>query len=252
MAVLESIRVPNEAAPEAKSPEVMGAHDSHWTLRKVLASRKPSKVLDAACGQGALAEFLRDRGWDVHCGDIIEGLLRVDGLPFKKINLNRELPYADGSFDVVVCANAMHRLFNPAGAIREFYRVLRAGGQLLLNVNNYASIETRLRFLLLGSIDVREFEEGLEPSSEPEANVRVRIMYPQLAQYLRAGGFSVVQVRAAAVGRRHKLLRPVASVVWLLSRLKSAAKLQRSFVDATNSRSILFGGYYIFIEALRD
>ena len=118
----------------------MGAERSHGTLLQVLASAEPTKVLDAACGQGSLALRLQELGWDVHCADIMPELFKVPDLPVKKANLNRALPYADAEFDAVVCANAMHRLFNPAGAVREFYRILRPGGRLYINLNNYASI----------------------------------------------------------------------------------------------------------------
>ena len=122
----------------AETADVMGAAHSHDTLRERIAARKPGKILDAAAGQGALAAALRDLGWDVHCADIFPGAFKIPDLPIRKVNLNHEIPYEDASFDAVVCANAIHRLFNPAGALREFYRVLRPGGSLYVNFNNYA------------------------------------------------------------------------------------------------------------------
>ena len=187
---------------------VMGAEQSHDTLRRVIASREPCKILDAACGQGALARYLHEMGWDVHCADILPELFRADDLTVKKANLNRRLPYEDTEFDAVVCANAMHRLFNPAGTVREFYRILKPGGRLYINLNNYASIETRVRFLIFGSIDQRKWEEGLDPSQDPEADVRVRIMYPQVAQYLEAAGFRIARVMSAPPSLKHWRLAP--------------------------------------------
>jgi len=42
------------------------------------------------------------------------------------------LPYADGSFDTVVCTLSLCTVPDPAAAIAEMRRVLRGGGQLLL------------------------------------------------------------------------------------------------------------------------
>jgi len=235
------------------SPKVMGLEDSHETLLEALAQHKPCKVLDAACGQGVLAQFLIDRGWDVQCADIFPELFKLDQVSCRKANLNRQLPFADAAFDAVICANAIHRLYNPAGACREFYRILRPGGQLFLNANNFASIDMRLRFLIHGSIDVREreIEEGIDPVGDPEGNVRIRVMFPQIVQYLEAAGFAIRSVDPASVQFKHKVLRPIAWLVWLVGQLFSAEKRRRNFTAYTNGRAILRGGYYVLIQAIK-
>jgi arsenite methyltransferase len=47
----------------------------------------------------------------------------------------RELPFLDGSFDVVLSSFAIHNIYDAVGrekAIREIHRVLKPGGQLVL------------------------------------------------------------------------------------------------------------------------
>jgi len=46
------------------------------------------------------------------------------------------LPFADASFDVVICSSVVYHQWvkDPAVAVRELHRVLRPGGLLLLNV----------------------------------------------------------------------------------------------------------------------
>jgi SAM-dependent methyltransferase len=235
------------------SPVIMGAEDSHSTLRAALARHQPCRVLDAACGQGALAQFLVDRGWDVQCADIFPENFRLKGVPCRKANLNHPLPYEDATFDAVICANAIHRLYNPAGACREFFRILRPGGRLFLNANNNASIDVRLRFLVYGSIEVRNpsIEEGINLVGDPEGNVRIRVMFPQIAQYLEAAGFAIERLDPAAVRFKHKLLRPIAWLVWLIGRLSPAEKRRYSYADYTNGRAILRGGHYVLVQAVK-
>ena len=232
-------------------PSIMGAPNSHCTLRRVLAARRPVKVLDAAAGQGSLTAFLHHRGWEVDCADIMPELLNVEGLTCRKVDLNRKLPYEDESFDAVVCANAIHRLFNPAGAIREFHRILRPGGRLYLNANNYATVDLRLRFLLYGSIEHREAEQGIDPVGKPEANVRVNWTYPQIANYLLAAGFEIRDVKPAAIHLRHRLLVPVALLVRLASYLVPPGRREREHIRITRSGAVLMGGYYMLIEAAK-
>jgi SAM-dependent methyltransferase len=242
-----------EPGSQKVSPKIMGTEDSHGALRAALARHQPCRVLDAACGQGALAQFLIDRGWDVQCADIFPENFKLKGVSCQKANLNHPLPYENSAFDAIICANAIHRLYNPAGACREFYRVLRPGGRLFLNMNNNAPIDMRLQFLIHGSIDIRDpnIEEGIKPVGDPEGNVRIRVMFPQVAQYLEAAGFVIQRLDPAAVRFRHKLLRPIAWLVWLVGQLFSAKKRRRNYTAYTNSRAILRGGYYVLIQAVK-
>lgn len=242
-----------ELGSQKVPPMIMGAQDSHGTLRAALAQHQPCQVLDAACGQGALAQYLIDLGWDVQCADIFPENFNVEGVSCLHANLNHALPFADATFDAVICANAIHRLYNPAGACREFYRILRPGGRLFLNANNFASIDMRLRFLIYGLIDIRDpdIEEGIEPVGDIEGNVRIRVMFPQIAQYLETAGFVIQSVDPAAVRLKHKILRPIAWLVWLIGQLFPAKKRKRNYTAYTNGRAILRGGHYFLIQAIK-
>lgn len=230
----------------------IGDVDAHDTLYRRLAEIPPCKVLDAPCGRGAASERMLERGFEVHAADIDEGLFKLDGVPFTRINLNRRLPFEDASFDLVVCANALHRLANPGGAVREFRRILRPGGRLLVNANNYANLVARLRFLIGGSMDSR-VNDGVcqQTVDEPEAHLRHYLLYPQIANMLDAAGFDVVKVEAAAVRREHRLLRPLAWGIRQLARCVPARRRREDHIDVTASQAVLGGGRYVYIEARR-
>jgi SAM-dependent methyltransferase len=84
-------------------------------------------ALDVATGGGHVARRLREAGLNVVTTDA------APGMEPDVVCRSEELPFADGSFDVVVCRVAAHHFDAPALAVREMARV---SGQLLLISDN--------------------------------------------------------------------------------------------------------------------
>lgn len=100
------------------------------------------RVLDAACGPGLYAEELLARGADVVAFDAsapMVGLTRDrlgDRLEVLQLDLARPLPFADGQFDLVLCALAIHYVEDRAAALAELCRVMRKDGALVLSTQH--------------------------------------------------------------------------------------------------------------------
>ncbi|PHN04874.1 class I SAM-dependent methyltransferase [Flavilitoribacter nigricans] len=101
-------------------------------------------VLDAACGPGKYAEILLSRGAEVTGFDLSPRMVELakernagTAGRFYVHDLTRPLDKCvDGSFDVVLCALAMHYIEDWTATIREFYRVLKPSGQLILSIEH--------------------------------------------------------------------------------------------------------------------
>ena len=96
-----------------------------------------SRVLDAGCGTGNLTLPLGERGYDVLALDSSPHMLRRarqkhPHLRFQSGDLGGELPFESASFDAITCSNVLYTLPDPAGALREFRRVLKPGGRLVV------------------------------------------------------------------------------------------------------------------------
>jgi ubiquinone/menaquinone biosynthesis C-methylase UbiE len=100
-------------------------------------------LLDAGCGSGAMARLLASQhpaakvvGVDVNQGYVefardkaaAEGLAN---LSFEQGDV-QSLPFEDGSFDVVLSQAVLFYLPRPEDAVREFHRLLRPGGTVLI------------------------------------------------------------------------------------------------------------------------
>jgi SAM-dependent methyltransferase len=102
------------------------------------------RLLDVACGSGVLAEQARARFDEVHGVDIAEDAVRLArqrGVTASVVNLNRDpLPYGDAFFDSVTLLSALQLLVDPPAALAECARVLRPGGQILVDVPNVRAL----------------------------------------------------------------------------------------------------------------
>lgn len=130
------------------------------TQEKVLSilQRMPAgKILDAPCGEGALSQKLIDNKFDVFCIDIDEAYFKLQGVPFTKVDLNESFPFEDRYFDYAVSVEGIEHLENPFSCIREFARVLKRGGNLVITTPNIMSIKSRTRFFIYSYHDFFRF-----------------------------------------------------------------------------------------------
>lgn len=99
-----------------------------------------AQVLDVACGAGHTGLCLAGLGHAVTLADISAAMLERVREAAAERNLNvetrchpaEELPYADGSFDLVTCRVAAHHFSSVRSFAVEVRRVLRPGGYFLL------------------------------------------------------------------------------------------------------------------------
>ena len=122
------------------------AHEAiHETVAQILGPLPRGTLLDVPAGEGALASRLLKLGFDVRCCDLYPEIFRVRAVEIKRGDLNAQLPYETGEFDYITCVEGIEHIENPQQAIREFARLLRAGGHLIISTPNILNIEERFK-----------------------------------------------------------------------------------------------------------
>lgn len=170
--------------------EVEGSHWWYRGRRKIISSfvreicshikdRRP-KILDVGCGTGAnlvmLGEFGEAHGIDVSHDAL--AFCRERGLENVRHGAAEELPYKDGTFDLVTALDVVEHLDDDAAGLREFHRVLRSGGHILLFVPT---------FMFLWGIQ------------DDVSRHRRRYTLPELLKVVREAGFVVERATYANI-----------------------------------------------------
>lgn len=94
------------------------------------------RILDVGCGTGAVLDMLSALG-ETHGIDVESAALAFcaeRNLANLVQSSAAALPYADGTFDLIVMADMLEHLQDDATTIRESARVLRSGGIMLCTV----------------------------------------------------------------------------------------------------------------------
>ena len=140
--------------------------------------------LDVGCGTGALAVRLAAAGYAMTGVDPSAGMLAVLRARAPEVHAQvasgTALPFADGTFDLVLCVAVMHHIAERAAVratLAEMVRVVRPGGSVLVWDHNPRNPYWRS---LMARVPQDTGEERLIPESE-------------LLGGLRAGGAEIVR-----------------------------------------------------------
>jgi ubiquinone/menaquinone biosynthesis C-methylase UbiE len=109
--------------------------------RRVAERVRPrGAVLEVAPGPGYLAIEVAKRGYSVAALDISKSFVRIARENATRAGVDVDvrvgnaaaMPFANASFDFVICTAAFKNFRDPVGAINEMHRVLKPGGEALI------------------------------------------------------------------------------------------------------------------------
>lgn len=153
------------------------------------------EVLEAGCGTGPVSRVLAElpglgRVVGVDPSPVFLATARALGADKEKLSFVegdcRELPFGDGSFDVVIFHTTLSHVPGPEKGLAEAYRVLRPGGTLAVFDGNYTSTT-----LSTGDFDPLQACADAAMS----ALVHDRWLIPRLPQLVAAAGFGIRKQR---------------------------------------------------------
>src|SRR5687767_1168675 len=114
------------------------------TLRRFAAARPKDRILEVGVGGGhVLARFagLQRTGIDLSPTMLKRARRRLgDDVELLQGSAD-QLPFEDGSFDVVLCTEVLEHVVDPARVVRELMRVAAPGARVVVSIPNEAIID---------------------------------------------------------------------------------------------------------------
>lgn len=151
-------------------------HDPFWSYRAQLLDfigRGTGEALDVGCGEGRISRALKECGRRVTATDAVPEMLfaaeQSGSADAYRLAEAAKLPFDDGSFDLVMAYNVLMDVDNVHSATKEFARVLRPTGTLVVSIvhpfadrGRFNSREPSAPFIVEKSYFGRERFEAIE------------------------------------------------------------------------------------------
>lgn len=145
------------AERRVKAAESSGGTSSGPILEAALSAfnvlQLKGDLLEFGAGTGELLLQLRSQGYPGRMtgADLLPRPGRLPGdIGWSQVDLNLPLSLPDESFDVIISTEVVEHLENPRFMAREFWRLLRPSGMVVLTTPNQESIRSLLALLFSG------------------------------------------------------------------------------------------------------
>lgn len=109
------------------------------------------KVIDFPAGNGVTTRILKDVGAIPVPLDLFPEYFEIEGMECLRANINDKLPLEDSVADALICQEGIEHFSDQFGALKEFNRVLKQKGVLLITTPNYSNLRSKLSYLLMES-----------------------------------------------------------------------------------------------------
>lgn len=121
-------------------PDTIGDNKREWVCTAFFGIERSwyrgRRILDVGCGPRGTLDWATEAAARVGLDPLADAYVRelgADARAMEYVTGDAErMPFADRSFDVVTCVNALDHVRDPARAAAEMARVLEPGGTLLL------------------------------------------------------------------------------------------------------------------------
>jgi len=140
---------------------------------QTLSMIEGKEILDVGCSAGGLCKKMADMGFNVLGIDVLKDSIEIAKEFRNDPNITYEVrdllkqPFPDNSFDCITFLETIEHVENPGLFLREFHRILRPDGYLVLSTPNATSLKN-IFYALSYRKKAKRVQISKEVSSEPK------------------------------------------------------------------------------------
>lgn len=200
----------------------------------------PCRIFESSAGSALLSRQLQAQGHDVTISNYYPQ--NFPDITEIHSDLNLPLELDNKSFDVVICREVIEHVESVPHVLREFNRILKPGGTLILTFPNRLQIRSRFMHLMSG------FYRGMKSPINLDVNLGEAhinlIGYPEMDYFLRKTGYDVTAVQSSYFQSSDQLFRVIRPLIRLTTNyylLKYKKTAQEH--DKTKPENIAYNTY---------
>lgn len=106
------------------------------------------KFVDLPAGNGITTKIIKDLGGFPLPFDLFPEYFNVDGIDCKRANIMEQIPLENEEADFAICQEGIEHFTDQFKSFKEFNRILKQGGSLIITTPNYSNLRARLSYFL--------------------------------------------------------------------------------------------------------
>ncbi len=223
----------------------------HPVISKILKGMPKGKLLDFPTGSGSLAWRLQNEGFLVTAADAVPEAFKNPEIEIVRADLNHAFPFESDSFDYACFVEGPEHVENVFQCLREFARILKPDGALVVSLPNYSNIQNRIKLFLNGVIEpVVSYESLKSDYAGNEFMIHInRLPYPMIRMALEFAGFKIESVHEDKPKRKQRLLWPIAWAIQLITLMRGKKAQKKYWMKDNNASEVLMGGNTLILVA---
>lgn len=108
-------------------------------------------VLDIPAGNGATTEILLANGAKVEAFDLFPEYFMLKNIVCKRADIADKIPVGDNYADMLICQEGIEHFSDQLKTLKEFNRVLKTNGKLLITTPSHSNLAAKLSYFLFES-----------------------------------------------------------------------------------------------------